>query len=250
MPLLIDAYNVLHVVGVLPPDLAGIDLPELADLIVDSRYRRESTILVCDGVEKAHHRVEAPGIHVRFAGPGVKADDLIIRLVQRSSAPKRLTIVTSDREIARASRRRRATVMTSELFLHRLSEDRNGPPARGASERRHSADHPADRRQVEHWLRVFGIDADDPGLQIPPSPTRRSTSPSGASPSDKRGDARKKRGRSSGSPPAVERPGILEAEHLADIDPDQIDRIDMNRLIDDSDRLRERPGDEPGNPGH
>ena len=41
MPLLIDAYNVLHVVGVLPPDLAGIDLEELAILIAKSRFRGE-----------------------------------------------------------------------------------------------------------------------------------------------------------------------------------------------------------------
>ena len=83
MPLLVDAYNVLHVVGVLPPDLAGIDLPELAELIGESRYRRDSTILV-DGVEKPTGG--DPGSPF-VPGPGVKADDLIIRLVQRSSAP-------------------------------------------------------------------------------------------------------------------------------------------------------------------
>ena len=46
VPLLVDAYNVLHVVGVLPPDLAGIDLEELAILITNSRFRGEEAVLV------------------------------------------------------------------------------------------------------------------------------------------------------------------------------------------------------------
>ncbi|MCP4796796.1 MAG: NYN domain-containing protein, partial [Phycisphaeraceae bacterium] len=113
MPLLVDAYNVLHVVGVLPPDLAGIDLEELAILISRSRFRGEEAVLVCDGVPKPHQVDETGRVHVRFAGAGVTADDLILRLVRGSSAPRRLTVVTSDREIAVNARRRRAGVISS-----------------------------------------------------------------------------------------------------------------------------------------
>ena len=239
MPLLVDAYNVLHVVGVLPPDLAGIDLPELADLIAGSRYRGESTILVCDGVEKPH-QVESPGIHVRFAGAGIKADDHIIRLVQRSSAPKRLTVVTSDREIARAARRRRARVVSSEAFLARLSEDHRGLPPSDSPRRGRSTDHPADRRQVEHWLRMFGITSDDPSLELPASPSRESSP----------GESRKSPGRSPRSSTATPHPGILEAENLAEIDPEQLDLIDMDRLMKESARVRKPSGDEDKSPGH
>ena len=245
MPLLVDAYNVLHVVGVLPPDLAGIDLPELADLIAGSRYRRESTILVCDGTKKPH-RVDHPGIHVTFAGPGVKADDHIIRLVQRSSAPRRLTVVTSDREIARDARRRRAIVVTSEAFLARLAEDRHHPPPAESSRHRRSSDHPADRRQVEHWLRVFGIAADDPSLEMPPSEAPK-TPPRKSGNQPDLGDHDRS---TPGKPSRKRRPEILEARKLADIDPDQVDGIDMDRLIDESGRLRGPAGDESENPGH
>ena len=248
MPLLVDAYNVLHVVGVLPPELAGIDLPELAELIAGSRYRRDSTILVCDGIDKPH-RVEAPGIHVRFAGPGVKADDLIIRLVQRSSAPKRLIIVTSDQEIARAARRRRAIVVSSETFLARLADDQNGRPSSGPDRRRHSADHPADRRQVEHWLRVFGIASDDPSLEMKASPPPKTT-PRGPGKSPNQDAPQPKRTKSNRKSPTVRRPGILEAETLADIDPEQIDRLDMGRLIDDSSPEQNPSSDDTENPGH
>ena len=52
MPTLVDAYNVLHVVGVLPPELAGIDLEELAALLEGSRFGREEVLLICDGIPK------------------------------------------------------------------------------------------------------------------------------------------------------------------------------------------------------
>ena len=41
MPVLVDAYNVLHVVGVLPPEHAGIDLEELADGKLDCLSSRD-----------------------------------------------------------------------------------------------------------------------------------------------------------------------------------------------------------------
>ena len=240
MTLLVDAYNVLHVVGVLPPDLAGIDLPELADLVAGSRYRRDSTILVCDGVEKPH-RAEARGVHVRFAGAGIKADDLIIRLVQRSSAPRRLTIVTSDGEIARAARRRRSTVVSSEEFLDRLARDQASPsPSTGPRQGR-SSEHPADRRQVEHWLRVFGIPTEEAG-RASESNTGSAVPPASSKPSP--------RNRKAPTKPKIRgdrAADILDAETLAEIDPTQVDRLDMDRLLTPPPRLQDGSDDEDGN---
>lgn len=240
MTLLVDAYNVLHVVGVLPPDLAGIDLPELADLIAGSRYRKDSTILVCDGVKKPH-RTETPGVHVRFAGPGIKADDLIIRMVQRSSAPRRLTIVTSDGEIARAARRRRSTVMSSEEFLDRLARDQAGPTPSTATRQGRSSEHPADRRQVEHWLRVFGIPTEesDPTFESASEPPGPPASPE-LLPRKKKSNAKPK---DRGDRPT----DILRARTLSEIDPTQVDRLDMDRLLTPPTRLQDGPDDEGRN---
>lgn len=47
--LVVDAYNVLHTQGILPPDLAGPDVRGLIELIANSRYRRHRAVLVCDG---------------------------------------------------------------------------------------------------------------------------------------------------------------------------------------------------------
>ena len=101
MSVLIDVNNVLHVVGVLPPDLAGIDVEELGDLIQKSRFRRDHVVFVCDGKRRRH--MTTPDIKVVFSGAGVSADDVIIGMVDRSTAPRRLTVVSNDREITTAA---------------------------------------------------------------------------------------------------------------------------------------------------
>lgn len=47
--LLVDTYNVLHVTGVLPAELAGLEPGGLAALIARSRYRSRGARLICDG---------------------------------------------------------------------------------------------------------------------------------------------------------------------------------------------------------
>ena len=53
MPLVLDAYNVLHVSGVLPPDMAGMGPHDLVETITSSRYRGQSIWMVFDGLPTA-----------------------------------------------------------------------------------------------------------------------------------------------------------------------------------------------------
>jgi len=122
--LLVDAYNVLHVTGVLPPDLAGLEVQGLARLILRSRYRQTKAVLVCDGiVADAAQSPSAAPVEIRYAGAGKSADSFIMARILSSSAPRRLTVVTSDREIQRAARRRDSRVVESAEFLGQLVLD-------------------------------------------------------------------------------------------------------------------------------
>jgi predicted RNA-binding protein with PIN domain len=237
LPTLVDAYNVLHVVGVLPPELAGIDLEELAALLEGSRFDRDEVLLICDGVPKPHQVGGDGRVHVRFAGAGTTADELIMRLVQKSSAPRRLTVVSSDREIAQHARRRRATVLSSESFLASLAEDHATKHRSGVrTARRPSGIHPADRRQVEKWLKLFNLDDDLLSLdslaaekprrsEDLPKKTADSTPPPAASPDD--------------SPKSV-----IDAGHLDEIRLEDVEKINMSDLLDDTGQLRRSPADD------
>src|SRR5881394_1410417 len=124
MKLLLDTYNILHVTGVLPPELAGVDVAELAQLILASRYRAQEIMLICDGDKNPDVQAGRRGtITVRFAGKGKSADDLIAELVEKSTTPKRLTVVSSDHAILKAARRRKCATLTSEEFLQHLVTD-------------------------------------------------------------------------------------------------------------------------------
>ena len=160
MPLIIDTYNALHVTGVLPAELAVGEPEGLARLIAGSRFGREAVWLICDGVPRGASRVGR--IVIEGAGPGKSADDHIAAFLDRSSAPRRLTVVTSDRAIQRKAKSRGAECIKSEAFLAMLAEDaRHARPGRAkpqpASPRRSV---PLSEREVAGWMSLFKITAE------------------------------------------------------------------------------------------
>ncbi|MCL4211043.1 MAG: NYN domain-containing protein, partial [Phycisphaerales bacterium] len=163
VPLLIDTYNVLHVTGVLPPDLAGIDAAGLVDLLALSRYRRMESCLVCDGVPRPGMPVGAVG-HARvvYAGGERSADEVIEAMIARCTAPRRMTVVSSDRQIARSARRRRCRTLRAETFLGHLAHDaaRSG----GHSKAVRKPNPPLPASHVDTWVRLFGLTENDLSL--------------------------------------------------------------------------------------
>jgi hypothetical protein len=90
---------------------------------------------------------------VLFAVDYDDADALLEELIARHSAPRKLTVVSSDRRLQRAARRRKARVMDSQAWyeeLLRMVRARNRAPVaplelpdnQGAQE-------------TEYWLRQF-----------------------------------------------------------------------------------------------
>ncbi len=160
MPLIIDTYNLLHVVGVLPPDLAGLGIDDLMDLILRSRYRREKTILVCDGEKPPNAPRPRDGIKIHYSGIKRSADDLITHQVQQSSSPRRLIVVSSDREIQRAAAKRRCKVLSSGEFLANLAADAQSPDSQLPDQTK--PDVPLKESQVGLWAKLFQLDPNAP----------------------------------------------------------------------------------------
>lgn len=219
MPLILDAYNVLHVVGVLPPHLAGLDVDELAELIARSRYRGERAWLVCDGQPRA----TGPTIHrgrvaIQYAGTAVDADSRIEQMIDASTSPRRLTVVSSDHRVRRAARRRQCQWLPAEEFLAHLAADarhqaRSPGPARPAV--------PLAGSDVDRWIREFGLAEellDLPAASpIPPQP---------------RPDASPAPGPSPPTSPGSGRP-LEHIERLDQLRLDDLDHFDMGPWLED-----------------
>lgn len=164
MPLLIDGYNLLHVAGVWGGGRGpgGLERSRLAllNFLAESIEPKElsRTTVVFDahnapsGVPR---RLVHRGIAVCFAAQHEEADDLIEELIRADSAPRRLTVVSSDHRIQRAARRRRANAIDSDVWCDQLVHQRE--------ERRMAGANPPVRppvplleEDVNYWLRQFG----------------------------------------------------------------------------------------------
>ncbi len=180
--LLVDVYNVLHVTGVLPPHLAGIDVDGLADLIDASRYARQKALLICDGhgaplatdaiatarIRGREARVE-DFVGVLFAGRGRDADTVIESLIKRFGGQKTITVVSSDRRIARAAKGAGCRWLRSEEFLAQLAHDaeRTRPEPRRPG---FATDLPLTPAETRAWADAMGIKLDEPQAPQPPAP--------------------------------------------------------------------------------
>lgn len=236
-----DAYNALHVTGVLPPEIAGLDAPGLARLVALSRYGARPCWLVCDGAPPGSRRsggvIRQPvagveTVEIVYAGPGRDADSAIERLVERDSAPRQLLVVSSDRRILTAARKRRCGTLTSQAFLARLADDhaKPGPGNRTGTDPfpAFALDVPLDPAEAKRWREHLGVQHLD--LPASPDPLKE---PEPADTSDSPGsDAAESS--TAGETPAPRDPLIEEAlrEWRGRIDPGE---LDMRRWLDGPD---------------
>ena len=123
MRVVVDAWNVLHVQGVLPPGLAGLGLAGLGRLMLATRWGRSHITLACDGPIQDRPEGVPSAIHIIWSGTGKEADDIIEDLIERSTAPRQMTIVSSDNRLRKAAKRRRCKNLNSEQFLRTILDD-------------------------------------------------------------------------------------------------------------------------------
>jgi len=131
VPIIIDGYNLLGTCGFLGPRgaagmlerarnrllgfLAQVFLPaERGDVTVVF----DSAVRLPDTPDYLLHN----GIHVHFASGHRDADEMIIDMLLRHSAPKSLLIVSSDHQIQQAAQRRRARFVDSDKWYDQTAE--------------------------------------------------------------------------------------------------------------------------------
>lgn len=193
---IIDGYNLLYAAGYGQADYAPGELlrartkllRKLLDVLSPAEVQR--TTVVFDAREPPPgrpDRVNVGGITVVFAREGGVADDLIVEMVRSHSAPKQVTVVSSDHRIQRGIRGRRGEAIDSDAFLDHLAgraratKPASAPPAT-----------PPPETELEHWLTVFGrvptqLEIRESELPPPASVSPRQTTPPKPAPKKSKG---------------------------------------------------------------
>jgi len=156
--LIIDGYNLLHSIVKLSEDPGSVTDVQLCWVI--SRYLKvvgEKGEIVFDGTgprDKSQFDNIA-NLEVFFAGLGSDADTVIETKIKASTAPKRLSIVSSDRRLRDAARARKATAVKSEVFWDNLQKQlRRKRPAKEPEAKRMGLS----ESETKQWLEFFGIE--------------------------------------------------------------------------------------------
>ena len=109
-------------------------------------------LVVFDGAEGGGAESGSGRVEVRYSRPPEKADDVIRRVVEDSVSPgRRVTVVTSDLEVARHARAMGADVSLADLFMGSVLASPGGPTEGAPSEK------PAglSKRELEDWAALF-----------------------------------------------------------------------------------------------
>ncbi len=159
MPVIVDGQNLLHAArrteGRQQLSRAG-----LCNLLAEwAEKHAEQLGIVFDGSPPRRRSLRQPSgrVHVAFSGPGRTADEVLIQHIDESSAPRRLLVVSSDRQIQKAAKRRRCRRAGSDAFcrmvLRQLAEPIKRPSEPAEKHEGLSPD------QARDWLKEFGIDS-------------------------------------------------------------------------------------------
>ena len=158
MPVIIDGHNLLWTIQKRSEDFGSITDVQLCRIV--NRYLKltgEKGEIVFDGTgprDKSGFD-NISNLEVSFAGLACDCDTVIEDKVKASTAPKRLTVVSSDRRLRDAARRRKATAVKSEVFWDNLCKQLS---------RKRTINEPRAKRQglsaseTKQWLEFFGLE--------------------------------------------------------------------------------------------
>lgn len=133
MALLIDGYNLLNVTGIFGGAGPGTELHRtrlaFLNFLASSftkRQRAETTIVfdAAGAPPRLAQSIMHDGMTIHFARRHSNADEMIEELLEHWTAPKSLTVVSSDHRVQRAARRCGATFVDSDRWYNELLDIR------------------------------------------------------------------------------------------------------------------------------
>ena len=173
MQFLIDGYNLMY--AVIDPGFEKAPrglrkartrfLNELAHLLGPFDAARTTVVFDATKDPPTHlpKRTQHKGLTVLFAPREDVADALLETMIAQHSAPKMLTVVSTDHRVRQAATRRRARALTSDAFWDHLKSRRARPvpPVAPPTEPKERTAGPTPE-QSAYWQSVFADVVDGP----------------------------------------------------------------------------------------
>jgi uncharacterized protein len=172
MPVLIDGNNLLYAAYEDQPE-RPIARSALCERLARWQTRTgEAVTIIFDGPPPRGELAEqvAAGIEVHYSG-GRKADELLAEAIAAHSAPRRLLVVSTDREVARSASRRKALALRSADFWDMLVADLAAAVAVPLE--------PLEKRaglatgQADAWIAELSLEDFEPPTDVKPPGKRR-----------------------------------------------------------------------------
>ena len=164
MPLIIDAYNLMHAANIIGGGVGpgGLERARAAliNFLAESLSEKDKAdcAVVFDSGEDAPpglpNEYEERGLKIYFSRGYENADAQIEQLIQSHSSPRQLTVVSSDHRVQRAAHRRRARGVDADVWyaeVIRERKERKEPPAKEPTK----PIPPQSKDDVEYWTREF-----------------------------------------------------------------------------------------------
>lgn len=156
--LIIDGHNLLWAVQGTSEESKSISDIQLCQLV--GRYLKqtgESGEIIFDGTGPQDKSAfdSVTNLDVLFAGQAGDADTAIEEKIRVCTAPRRLTVVSSDRRLRKAAGARKATAVKSEVFWSDVQRQLR---------RKKRVKEPAEKRfglsegETKQWLEFFGFE--------------------------------------------------------------------------------------------
>ena len=168
MRTLIDGYNLMHAIGLLsrtfgPDGFRKVRHRFLNDLAAGlDPVEAHQTTIVFDAAHPPHglpDQTRHKGLTIIYAVDDEDADSRLELLIAKHSAPKGLTVVSSDHRVRDAGRRRKAKVLSAEDYWAKVTGPRfrksTTPPRSPTAEERGRREGPSPA-EADYWLAAFG----------------------------------------------------------------------------------------------
>ena len=161
---IIDGYNVLHASRWLSSSWKGVDRRRFCMLLAQlAKHRGDNITVVFDALpsDPGSAFPASATLEVIYSGHNRTADDVIIQMVNSSSGPRDLTVVSSDRQIRSAAKRRGCKLVRAGEFIKSAAEQ--------LAQAKHLAQNPPEPTekhkgltsdQTKQWLIEFGLNPD------------------------------------------------------------------------------------------